>query len=219
MYKIIIQRTYTDRMKTYVEQFFKTEKEAKRFARILAKSTCCNACSSSDLKYVLRFGSEKDSFVAMIATPEKFFYTPIEKYYVEKVDDIEALTCLFKSILSRIDSIYATYYPGVSDNEEYLSCFEHDVRKMIAPYLYCPDSVYDIDIGSDVEFWICTYKNEYAGTRLIRECCEFMVYFFFAIIDGLSPKNHFQAIETVFGEELQTMKFNSLWKEYLGNNK
>lgn len=222
MYKIIIANCLNDSIltqSTYTESFFKDEQEAGVVALRLAEIECNKLNLRSDLKYTLHLNPKNASCVAMIATPGKRFYIPVKKYYIEEIDDKDAMVSLFDSISNVINSTVLDYYIGLSNVKHHLYEFTCSVINLIYPYLRNSRTFDVVDIDSEVKYWIAAYKEKYTGSILVKECCEAIVFNLFCVIDGASSENDFTIEKTAFNEALQKIKLHHLWCEYLKEKK
>lgn len=154
------------------------------------------------------------SSVAIISAPGPFV-APVKRYYVEQIDDTEAITIFFDSVSDLINSTVFRYSLGLFDAEYCLFNFGTDVINLTNPYLY-NSRVFDVvNMISETEYWINTYKDKYADDTFIRECCQSMAFNMFCIIDGASSENDFKMEKMAFDKALQKTELHQLWCEYL----
>lgn len=225
MYEIEIKNCLDNSVSLYTKQFFKTKKEAEVVALQLANAACNEVNIHSEAKYVLHLGTKRTPFVAMIASPGEFFYTPFWKYYVEEIYDGEAITALFNDIVDEIDCKILTYYSELLELEHCdnhcqelcLYTFGDDIVLLLKPY-FCNSETSQIikwNMDSEIKYWIDSYKNKYTGETFVKECCQSIVFDLFCIIDGVSSQNDFKIEKTAFDKVLQKTELHQLWCEYL----
>lgn len=217
MYKIQIENRLNDgtwECSTYTEKFFKEKKEAKIAAFNLAATECNQINYHSDLKYKMHMTAGTVSSVAIISAPGAFV-TPVKRYYVEQIDDTEAITIFFDSVSDLINSTIFSYSLGLFSAVYCLFNFGTDVVNLTQPYLYNSRTFDIVNMISETKYWINTYKSKYAGDTFIRECCQSMAFDLFCVIDSSSSKNDFKMGKMAFDKALQKTKLHQLWCEYL----
>lgn len=126
-----------------------------------------------------------------------------------------SLESLFELISREIESTVQICISEDSDLESHLSNFGCEAMNLIKPCLYNQKAFDVVDMTSEVYYWIDVYKDRYSDEQLVRECCQFIVFNLFCIIDGVSSNNDFKIEKTVFDDTLQDAEFHRLWCEYL----
>lgn len=126
-----------------------------------------------------------------------------------------SLESLFELISRTIESTVPIYISEDSDLVSHLFDFGYEAMDLIKPCLYNKKAFDVVDMTSEVYYWIDTYKDEYPCKKLVRECCQAIVFNLFCIIDGVSSDNDFKVEKTVFDETLQNAELHQLWCEYL----
>lgn len=125
------------------------------------------------------------------------------------------LESLFESISRAIESTVQICISEYSSLTWRLFDFGCEAMNLIKPCLYNQKAFNMVDMILEVHYWIDAYKDRYSGKKLIRECCQAIVFNLFCIIDGVSSNNDFKIERTVFDDTLQDAELHSLWCEYL----
>lgn len=125
------------------------------------------------------------------------------------------LESLFESISRAIESTVQICISEYSSLTWRLFDFGCEAMDLIKPCLYNQKAFNMVDMILEVHYWIDAYKDRYSGKKLIRECCQAIVFNLFCIIDGVSSNNDFKIERTVFDDTLQDAELHSLWCEYL----
>lgn len=126
-----------------------------------------------------------------------------------------SLESLFESISRAIESTVQICISEYSSLTWRLFDFGCEAMDLIKPCLYNQKSFDLVDMILEVHYWIDAYRDRYSGKKLIRECCQAIVFNLFCIIDGVSSNNDFKIERTVFDDTLQDAELHSLWCEYL----
>jgi len=122
---------------------------------------------------------------------------------------------LFESISRAIESTVQICISEDSDLVSHPFNFGCEAMDLIKPCLYNKKAFDVVDMILEVRYWIDAYRDRYSGKKLIRECCQAIVFNLFCIIDGVSSNNDFKIERTVFDDTLQDAELHSLWCEYL----
>lgn len=125
------------------------------------------------------------------------------------------LESLFESISRAIESTVQICISEYSSLTWRLFDFGCEAMDLIKPCLYNQKAFNMVDMILEVHYWIDAYKDRYSGKKLIRECCQAIVFNLFCIIDGVSSNNDFKIERTVFDDTQQDAEFHHLWCEYL----
>lgn len=213
MYKIKIEDRLNDgtwECSTYTEKFFKEKKEAILGAFNVAAAECNKINSHSDLQYKLRITAGIASPVAIISA-QGVFATPVKRYYVEQIDDTEAIKIFFDSISDIINDYSLVFF----DTEYCLFNFETDIINLMRPYLYNSRAFDIVNMVSEPKYWINEYRDRYDSNALIKELFQSIVFKLLCIIDGTSSENDFKIEKMAFDKTLQGTKLHQLWCAYL----
>lgn len=122
---------------------------------------------------------------------------------------------MFESISRAIESTVQICISEDSDLVSHPFNFGCEAMDLIKPCLYNKKAFDVVDMILEVRYWIDAYRDRYSGKKLIRECCQAIVFNLFCIIDGVSSNNDFKIERTVFDDTLQDAELHSLWCEYL----
>lgn len=126
-----------------------------------------------------------------------------------------SLESLFESIARAIVSTVQICISEDSNLVGHLFNFGCEAMDLIKPCLYNKKAFDVVDMILEVRYWIDAYRDRYSGKKLIRECCQAIVFNLFCIIDGVSSNNDFKIEKTVFDDTLQDAEFHYLWCKYL----
>ena len=126
-----------------------------------------------------------------------------------------SLESLFELISQEIESTVQICISEYSDLVSHLVDFGYKAMDLIKPCLYNKKAFDVVDMILEVRYWIDAYRDRYSGKKLIRECCQAIVFNLFCIIDGVSSNNDFKIEKTVFDDTLQDAEFHYLWCKYL----
>ena len=130
-----------------------------------------------------------------------------------------SLESLFESISRAIESTVQICILEYSSLTWRLFDFGCEAKDLIKPCLCNQKAFNMVDMILEVHYWIDAYKDRYSGKKLVRECCQSIVFNLFCIIDGVSSDNDFKIEKTVFDETLQNAELHHLWCEYLAKKK
>ena len=126
-----------------------------------------------------------------------------------------SLESLFEQISRAIESTVQICISEYSSLIWRLFDFGCEAMDLIKPCLYNQRALDVVNMTSEVQYWIDAYKDKYSGEKLVRECCQSIVFNLFCIIDGVSSDNDFKIERTAFDDTLQDAEFHQLWCEYL----
>lgn len=126
-----------------------------------------------------------------------------------------SLESLFELISQEIESTVQICISEDSDLINHLFDFGCEAMDLIKPCLYNKKAFDVVDMTLEVRYLIDAYRDRYSGKKLIRECCQAIVFNLFCIIDGVSSNNDFKIEKTVFDDTLQDAEFHYLWCKYL----
>lgn len=176
----------------------------------VAAAECNKINSHSNLQYKLRTTAGIASSVAIISAPGAFV-APVKRYYVEQIDDAEAIKDFFDSILDIINDYSLVFF----DTEYYLFNFETDIINLMKPYLYNSRAFDIVNMVSEPKYWVNEYKDRYDSSALIKELFQSIVFKLLCIIDGTSSENDFKMEKMAFDKILQGTELHQLWCKYL----